>query len=44
MKNHEIIEFAKKFGFEFIDLKEYDYLTEPQRSVLVRKNYRIFSI
>ena len=41
-KNREIKKFAKKFGFEFIDIKEYDYLTELQRSILIRKIIEYF--
>jgi len=41
-KNQEIKEFAKKFGFEFIDINEYDYLTEIQRSILIRKIVEYF--
>jgi len=39
-KNKEIIEFAEKFGFEFISLNEYDYLSELERSVLIRKTIK----
>ena len=41
-KNREIKKFAKKYGFEFIDIKEYDYLTEFQRSILIRKFIKYF--
>jgi len=43
-KNQEIKEFAKKNGFEFIDIKEYDYLTELQRSILIRKIIEYFPL
>ena len=43
-KNCEIKKFAKKFGFEFIDIKEYDYLTELQRSILIRKIIEYFPL
>ena len=36
-KNREIKKFAKKSGFEFVDMKEYDHLTELKRSLLVRR-------
>ena len=41
-KNHEIINLAKKFGFKFIDLNEYDFFTELQRSILIRKIIEYF--
>jgi hypothetical protein len=41
-KNRDIKQFAKKFGFEFIDIKEYDYLTELQRSVFISKIIEYF--
>ena len=33
----------KKFGFKFVDLNEYDFITELQRSILIRQiiKYRI---
>ena len=40
--NKEIINFASKMGFEFISLDEYDYLTEVQRSILIRKVIEFF--
>lgn len=43
-KNREIKKFAKNFGFEFIDIKEYDYLTELQRSPLIRKIIEYFPL
>ena len=41
-KNHEIINLAKKFGFKFVDLNEYDFFTELQRSILIRKIIEYF--
>ena len=43
-KNREIIEFLNKFGFELVEIKEYDYLTEPQRSILIRKTIEFIPI
>ena len=42
IKNHEIVEFANKFGFELIELNECDYLSELQRSILIRKVIKYF--
>ena len=39
-KNQEIIKFAKKFGFKFINVEKYDYLTELKRSILIRNIVR----
>jgi len=36
-KNREIIDLLNKFNFKLIEIKEYDYLTEPQRSIIIRK-------
>tara|TARA_Y100000590_G_scaffold377772_1_gene444243 strand:- start:306 stop:1169 length:864 start_codon:yes stop_codon:yes gene_type:complete len=36
-KNREIIKLANICGFELVDIKSYDYLTELNRSVLIRK-------
>ena len=33
---------AKKFGFKFVDLNEYDFFTELQRSILIRKIIEYF--
>ena len=36
-KNREIIDLLNKFNFKLVKIKEYDYLTEPQRSIIIRK-------
>ena len=41
-KNKEIIEIAKKVGLKFIEVKEYDYLSELQRSIVIRKLVEFF--
>ena len=41
-KNSEIIKLANKFGYNFISLDEYDYITELERSVLIRKIIQYF--
>ena len=41
-KNREVVELASKFGFKIIDLNKYDYLTELQRSILIRKIIEYF--
>ena len=43
-KNQEIKEFAKKYGFKFIDIHEYDYLEELQRSILIEKIIKYFPL
>ena len=42
--NQEIINFAKKNRFKFIDINEHDYLTEIQRSILIRKITEYFPL
>ena len=42
LKNEEIINIAGKFGFKFIGLNEYDFFTELQRSILIRKIIEYF--
>ena len=41
-KNEEIINIAGKFGFKFINLNKCDFLTELQRSILIRKIIKYF--
>ena len=36
-KNKEIIKLANKYGFELVDVTSYDYLTELNRSIFIRK-------
>ena len=43
-KNNEIINLARDFGLDFINVDEYDFLTELQRSILVSKIIRYFPI
>ena len=43
-KNSEIIKLANKFGYNFVSVDEYDYITELERSVLIRKIIEYFPI
>ena len=36
-KNKEIIKLANKYGFELVHVTSYDYLTELNRSIFIRK-------
>ena len=38
----QIIELANKFRFKLIHVHEYDYLTEFQRSIIIRKIMKYF--
>jgi len=40
--NREVIKLANQFGFELIDLNEYDYLNELKRSILITKIIKFF--
>ena len=41
-KNKEIEKFAKKYGFQLIEIKEYDYLEELKRSIFIEKIIKHF--